>query len=836
MRSLILSFILLLITDVKLTSQYVAQKSSSEIYEQLEKFNFLGSALYVAAHPDDENTRLISYLSNDLNARTAYLSITRGDGGQNLIGTEIRELLGVLRSQELQMARKVDGGQQFFTRANDFGYSKHPDETLTIWNKDEVLEDMVYVIRKFQPDVIVNRFDHRTPGRTHGHHTSSAMLALEAYKLAQDPKAFSWQLEELDTWKVRRHFFNTSWWFYGSQEKFAEADKSRLLSVEVGNYYPTLGLSNNEISGIARSQHRSQGFGSSGSRESYQEYLELIEGDMPENKEDIFEGIETGWSRIPGADKISGLVDKLMNEFNFRNPAESIDKLLAIHDVLSGLAEGHWRDIKLAELNEIIVQCLGFFAEPSVERQQYTIGDSIEVTMEFTNRSDIPVTIEKVLINGKQEIAYNLTMEDRISDIQYHKVFVDNSFRFSNPVWLDEKASLGMYTISNREERTIPESPPALNYQIELDILSRNILISRPANYRYVDPAEGEIRKPVAIVPPATIQFDKELYLLASEQSCDVKVKLRSSKDQLSGVLKLSVPESWTVVPAEREIRIDLRGIENTYDFKLSAPDRIAEGSIQASVMVDGKSYDKSLINIDYEHIPLQTVLLPAESRIVKVPLETGGNRIAYLMGAGDKLPESLEYVGYDIDLISIDDLKTGNLDSYDAVVIGIRAYNTLEDLKLYNQVLFDYAYKGGTLVTQYNTSRRLDFDHLAPYPIKLSRNRVTDENAEIRILNPNHRVLNYPNKISNSDFDSWVQERGLYFPEEWDKQYEAILSSNDSGESPLDGSLLVAPHGDGYFVYTSLSWFRQLPAGVPGAFRLFANILALSDNIEDRP
>lgn len=831
----LLCFVILLASTAA-HAQYSKQLSSNEIYEKLEKFNFLGSALYIAAHPDDENTRLISYLSNGINARTAYLSLTRGDGGQNLIGTEIRELLGVIRSQELQMARSVDGGMQFFTRANDFGYSKHPDETLQIWNKDQVLEDIVYVIRKFKPDIIVNRFDHRTPGRTHGHHTSSAILALEAYDLAQDNQAYSWQLNEMDTWKVKRHFFNTSWWFYGSRENFRKADKSNLVPVDVGVYYPTLGLSNNEISAFARSKHRSQGFGSSGDRGNYQEYLELLRGEMPKDKSNIFDGIDTSWTRVKGGKPIKDAMDKLMAEFDFKNPSSSVPELIDIYIQISELDDDHWKKIKLDELANIITACMGLHIEASTDKQLYTVNDSIEIEMEWTNRSSVPAKAISVKMLD-QETLIERELEPFTTEKAYHKVGLSDDIRFSNPYWLDEDGSLGMYKVEEAALRTLPESPPALNCHFTIVLDNKiELVLKRAVNHRYVDPAFGEIRDPLAFVPPATIGFEKELYLLASENVQNIRIRVKAHKDNLKARIQLKTTEEWQIKPNYLDIEIQSQGEEMSYDFELIAPDKISQSEVLAEIIVDGRSFNKDMTQIEYDHIPLQTILSPAKAKLVKVPMKTGGKNIAYLMGAGDKVPESLTNVGYSVSTLEINDIRSTDLSKYDAIVIGIRAYNTLDDLRLYNSLLFDYAKQGGTLITQYNTSRRLNFDYLAPYPIKLSRKRVTDEYAEIRILKDKHPVLNYPNKINSSDFDNWVQERGLYFPEEWDTQYEAILSCNDNGEAPLDGSLLVAPHGEGYFVYTSLSWFRQLPAGVPGAFRLFANILALSDSKENQP
>ena len=812
------------------SSQGTKQLNSSEIYEEIQKFNFLGSVLYVAAHPDDENTRLISYVSRGLHARTAYLSLTRGDGGQNLIGTEIRELLGVLRSQELQMARSVDGGQQFFTRANDFGYSKHPDETLEIWNKDQVFSDLIYTIRYFKPDIIINRFDHRTPGKTHGHHTSSAMLSVEAFDKANDPKVYPEQLSKVDLWQPTRQYMNTSWWFYGSRENFAKADKTNLISVDAGAYYPTLGISNNELSALARSKHLSQGFGSAGSRGSYEEYLELLNGDMPADKADLFGDINTTWTRVKGGAAIKQLMDKVVSNYSFNDPSLSVPALLQVYDKIDQVQDDHWKQIKKEELTNLIIQCSGVFLEASVESQYATRGDSIEIMIEATNRSTLGTTISDVLINGGST-GKGGPLESITENKWYHTKHLDNELPFSSPYWLEKKGTLGSYEVSDMDQRIRPESPPALAATFLVDIEGRNLAITRPVIYRQVDPAKGELRKPFALVPPATMSFDREMYLLAAEKETMMEVKVRANKDHLQGSLKLITPNGWKTEPTKVDIKIDKKGFEQSYQFKLIGPKDISEGQIAAAISIDGKSYDKSLINIDYDHIPLQTILLPAEAKLVKVPLKMGGQSIGYVMGAGDKMPESLSSVGYQVTIIEYQDLSTIDLSSFDAIAIGIRAYNKIKNLKLYNEYLFNYAEQGGTLITQYNTSRRLDFDDLAPYPIKLSRKRVTDEYAEVRILKPDHKVMNFPNKIGSADFDNWVQERGLYFPEEWDPQYEAILSCNDKGEDPLDGSLLIAPHGEGYFVYSSISWFRELPAGVPGAYRLFANILALSSD-----
>ena len=388
-------------------------QQATEIYKKLERFNFLGSVLYIAAHPDDENTRMISYFSNHVNARTAYLSITRGDGGQNLIGSELREGLGLIRTQELLAARRIDGGEQFFTTANDFGYSKHPDETLTIWNKEEVLSQMVHRIRTFRPDIIINRFDHRTPGRTHGHHTSSAMLSVEAFEKAARKSAFPEQLEKGNPWQAARLFFNTSWWFYGSRENFQKADKSNLIALDTGLYDPLTGLSNSEIAAFSRSQHKSQGFGSAPALGKQQEYLELIKGRLPNNN-NPFDGIDTSWNRVEGGKKIGELVEKAIADFDFKNPAASIPQLLKIHHSVANLKdEEPWKAVKMKALKDIIKDCLGLTLQANTTEAVGTPRASVQVTLRAVQPSNIPIRLESVTIQGKT-IEFNTSLKDQV--------------------------------------------------------------------------------------------------------------------------------------------------------------------------------------------------------------------------------------------------------------------------------------------------------------------------------------------------------------------------------------------------------------------------------------
>ncbi len=810
----------------------------SDIYHALQKLNFLGSALYVAAHPDDENTRLISYLSNHDKARTAYLSMTRGDGGQNLIGPELRELLGVLRTQELLAARRVDGGQQFFTRANDFGYSKHPDETLRIWNKKEVLRDVVQLIRQFKPDVIINRFDHRSPGSTHGHHTASAMLSMEAFDLVGDATAYPEQLDRTDTWKPERLFFNTSWWFYGSEEKFAAADKSKMLSFDIGTYYPTLGMSNNEIASLASSQHLCQGFGRRLRRGSQKEYVELLKGSLPEDKTDLFDGIDTSWSRLANGKTIGDLLHPVEDSFNFKDPSVHLPQLLKAYSLLSDIDDDHWKTIKLKELQNIIVAISGLYLEASATDGHSYPGGTVTVNVEAINRSDYPIALQSVSIGdsivtkGPNPLANNV------------KINVDANFMvpkttgYTSPYWLNETGSLGMYTVQNRQLIGKPQTPRKFYATFDLDFNGKTIKIVKPVVYRFARPDKGELTQPFEIVPVATVGFEDKVMIFADGRSKTIPVIVQAHKDNAKGTVRLTHSNGWQSDAESKPFQIEKKGDKQIVTFQLTPPSDENEDYLVPILEIAGAQISKELVEIAYDHVPKQSVLLPAQAKIVRLNIQKIGKRIGYIVGAGDAVPKSLEQIGYDVQVIAPEDIVAGSLDGFDAIVTGIRAYNVVPELRFKQRFLLEYVNKGGNLIVQYNTAGRWNkqFENIAPYPLTLSRDRVTDELSEVRILDKKHPMLQFPNTIAETDFDGWVQERGLYFPNEWDSAFTPLFSMKDSGETAKKGSLLVAPYGKGNYIYTGLSFFRELPAGVPGAYKLFANMLSLGKTNVSKP
>lgn len=811
-------------------SQAPKKLSSSEIHQSIQKLNFLGTALYIAAHPDDENTRLISYLSNHMNARTAYLALTRGDGGQNLIGPEIRELLGVLRTQELLGARRIDGGEQYFSRANDFGFSKHPDETLKIWNKKEVLGDVVWAIRNLKPDVIINRFDHRTPGSTHGHHTSSAMLSVEAFDLANNPNAYPEQLKSTTTWQPKRAFFNTSWWFYGSQENFEKADKSKMVNMDVGVYYPSLGLSNNEIASMASNNHLCQGFGRIMTRGSQDEYIELIKGDMPNDQSNVFDGINTTWSRVKGGKAVGNILYAIEKNYDFTDPAKHLPQLIEAYKLIQDISDEHWKNIKTKEIKKIILAVSGLYLEASAQEAYTNPGETAKVNIEVLNRSSATITLSSVSLSPDNVNISNTLLEENKKTTLELDLNVPESTSYSSPYWLNEKGSLGMYTVKDKSLIGKPETPRPFNAHFILDFDGYPMTFMKPVVYHYSKPDKGEIYQPFEVLPKVTASMNDDVIIFASSKSRDVSIKIKAGKDSITGHVQLKAPSGWQVSPEKIDFTINQKGDAKTVVFSISPPEMESEGEINPIITMGNQTFTKELIEIAYDHIPTQSVLLPSNAKVVRLNIQKVGENIGYIVGAGDKIPESLEQIGYTVHTIDPNTIQEGSLSKYDGIVVGIRAYNVVKELKFKQHFLLDYVKEGGNLIIQYNTSGRrgLGIDNIAPYPLTVSRDRVTDENSDVKILAKNHSLVNFPNPISQKDFNGWVQERGLYFPNEWGKEFTPILSMADKGESIKEGALLVAPYGKGNYMYTGLSFFRELPAGVSGAYKIFANMLSL--------
>ncbi len=833
-------------------AQKPAKPNAADLHQAIKKLNVLGTILYVAAHPDDENTRMISYLRNAKLYDVTYLSLTRGDGGQNLIGPEIRELLGVLRTEELLMARSVDGGKQMFTRANDFGFSKSPEETLHFWDKDAVLSDVVWAYRQVKPDVVINRFYHDKKYDTHGHHTASAMLSVEAFDLAGKAEVYPEQLSLTQPWQARRQFFNTSWFFYGGQEAFAKVDKSTLWPIDLGVYLPLKGKSNNEVAAESRSMHRCQGFGSLGTRGESFDYLDFVKGDRPATQ-DIFEGINTSWTRVEGGELIGKILTQIDREYRSDDPAASVPDLLTAMQMIKSLPDGYWKQRKLAEIKEVIRGCLGLYLEATANEPSATPGDAVKIRLEAISRSAHSVQLLGLTIQpGLFDSLTNVNMTPNKGWVLEKNIRIAEDAAFTAPYWLQNSAMTGMYpkipkttgpsnpvipgmyTVDNQMLRGVPETPRYAKVRWNLTVNGIPLDYETDVAWKTGEPAVGEVWRPFEVLPPVVVEFTEPSYIF-TESKGTVTLRVKALRDDVTGIAGMVLPQGWNSKIEDVWFRNLKKGEERLFDFEIEfksfgPQEYMMKADVDPrGVFVRGTTGLRySLVPIKYDHIPQQSVLLPAVAHASRIDLKVKAKNVGYYPGAGDDIPTALRQMGCTVKVLEDKDMDAATLAKFDAIVVGIRAYNTKDGLKFHNAKLLEYVQNGGTLVVQYNTSGDLVVDQLAPFPLKLSRTRVTDETAEIRFLLPESPVLNTPNKLTTKDFEGWVQERGLYFPGEWDPAFQAPLSSNDPGEKAADGSLLVAQYGKGYYVYTGLSFFRELPAGVPGAYRLFANLISL--------
>jgi len=738
------------------------------------------------------------------------------------------EQLGIIRTQELLAARRIDGGTQFFTRANDFGYSKNTEETQRIWNRDEVLKDVVWTYRKFRPDIVMLRFppDSRAG---HGHHTTSAILAHEAFKLSGDPNVFPEQLEYFEPWQPKKIFMNTGrWWSTG-----ISADDEGVVVMDVGGYSPSLGTSFSEMAAISRSQHKSQGFGSSGSRGEQLEFMEYMDGLQSEIS--VYDGIDFSWNRVAGSSSIEEKIKNLIVHFDINAPYKSISGLIDVRKMISEIEDHYWKIKKTGEIDKLLIACAGLYIESSANMYSVVAGQSIDVSTELTNRSPVSIEINGLTINGKKLTIETIVLSQNKVNKLTNSFVVDHSTPVSNPYWLNDKGTLGMYAVSDQTQRGKPENDPSFYVDVSLIIEKQAITFRVPLIYRWTDRVKGEQRRRVEVIPPVMVSMGDPVVIFADNHPQPVKVKVVAGIDNLESRISLEAPAGWRVEPASKLVSIEMKEGESIVDFVVYPPTGKSEVFVHAMAEVNGETYNRSRSLIDYDHLPIQTIFPEASSKFVRLDIIKNGSVIGYLPGAGDAVPESLEAIGYSVWKMELSDITAENLETLDAFVVGVRALNTHSDLKNYKEVILSFVEHGGNVIYQYNTTRRINWEDFAPYELGFTGNssdsRVSVEEAEIRILQPDHPVLNTPNKITNEDFEGWVQERGLYFPSTWASEYQAILSSNDPGESPRDGGLLIAKHGRGYFIYTGYSWFRELPAGVSGAYRLFTNIISLGND-----
>jgi LmbE family N-acetylglucosaminyl deacetylase len=804
-------------------------QNSSQILLDLQKLNKLGSVLYIAAHPDDENTRLLSYLASEKHLRAGYLSLTRGDGGQNLVGKEQGELLGVVRTQELLAARRTDGAEQFFTTANDFGFSKNPDETLKIWNKDSILSDIVLIIRRFKPDVIICRFPTTGEGG-HGHHTASALLAAEAFTAAGDPKRFPEQLNTLQTWQTKRICWNT---FNFGGTNTTSPDQ---LKVDVGSFNPLLGKSYGEIASESRSMHKSQGFGSPRQRGSSIEYFKFLNGDSA--RTDLFDGIDQSWTRISNGGTIQKMIEKCILSFDALSPEKSVGPLIEIYQQINKISEDngvnrYWKKIKLAETEQLLLGCAGLWLEANVPEYSTVAGAPLNITAQVVKRNNSIAKFEKIVFPFSDDTIINSVLKTNELLSFRHWSTVQDKIDYSDPYWLKIKGDGSRYIVPNNILRGRPENPPALTVIFHIDIENLPLRIEKPVVYKFTDPVKGEIYRSFEVLPPVTINLSENLYAFTGEGQKEIFVTVKANSSNIKGILNLKTSRGFTVKIDSPAFELKNKGDETVITAILNAEKNATAGLVDANAEIKGRSFDRSIRRVEYDHIPYQFVLPKAESELVNIQLKKSGNNIAYIAGAGDEVANCLKQIGYHVTMLNEEMLKREDLSKYSAIVTGVRAFNTNNWLQIYYDKLMKYVSDGGNLVVQYNTNSRVGpmQGKIGPYPFNISRERTTDEKADVSFSAPKHRALSFPNEISGRDFEGWVQERGIYYATDTDPHFEKPLLMHDPGEKDQAGSLIIARYGSGNFVYTGLSFFRQLPAGVPGAFKLFVNLISLPKN-----
>ena len=801
-----------------------------EVRQNLEKLETLGSVMMIGAHPDDENTALLAYFARGRHMRTAYLSLTRGEGGQNLIGPEQGDALGIIRTEELLAARKIDGGEQFFTRAIDFGFSKTADETFTHWPREKVLGDIVWNIRRFRPDVIILRFS-GTPRDGHGQHQVSAILGREAFSVAADSSRYPEQLHWTEPWQAKRLMYNVIA-FTSEQEREAQKLADR-IEVDAGEYNPELGYSYGEIAGMSRSQHRSQGMGAPEQKGSQKNYLVSIAGDKA--VKDPFDGIDTTWKRFPHGSEISAAMERAKT-FDSAHPEQLVAPLLEIRKTLAAISHPV-AERKLKDLDETIALCAGLWLDAVSDKYAVVPGGSVKINSTALVRLPVHVTLLDVQLTSKNPMADARVVAPAVLlQNQPHHYSSGVSFSdqepYSQPYWLAQPKDGWLYAVPDARQIGDPENPPVLEARFKVRIAGTDFEYTRPVQHRYIDHVYGETIRPLSVVPPVALSFTEPALVFPNSDSRRIEISLRANVGKNSGDVQLKAPQGWRIDPAIRHFELSGAGQETTAAFDVTPPSADAQDELHAVATVGDREISVGTQVVQYPHIPAQTLFPPALTKLVRADIRTLSKNIGYIMGAGDEVPDAIRQMGASVTLL--ENLSTGDFSRFDVIVTGVRAFNTRADLRANYARLFQYVQDGGTLVVQYNVLEGGPFggdpsllEHIGPYPITISRDRVTEENTPVVFPNPQNPVLRGPNPITSKDFEGWVQERGLYFASEWDSKYQPVLESHDAGEEPHPGGELYLRYGKGVYIFTAYSWFRQLPAGVPGAYRAFANLLS---------
>lgn len=823
----------------------------------MRKLDELGTFLMIAAHPDDERTAVLAYFARGRHMRTAYLSLTRGEGGQNLIGSEQGAQLGLIRTQELLAARQIDGAEQFFTRAIDFGFTRTSDEAMAKWGHDRILGDVVWVVRSYRPDVIDCGFS-GTPRDGHGQHQASGILCHEVFDAAADPKRFPEQLRYVQPWHAKRLVESSGFSGFGISitpppGSTAPAGPPSAGFAETGEYNPILGYSYDELAVLSRSMHHSQGTGAMRHPGDGRSEFALLKG--APSHEDLFEGVDTTWNRLPGGAAVGQLLDEAVRTFQPKHP-ELVIPLLAKARPLIAVINDPLAKVKLGEIDEAMAMCAGVWAEAQAQKAEVAPGEELKATITVLNRSQADVKFE----GGSMEGIWNEPLAAKAGTLGLNQSAsvefagkVPGAQPYSQPYWLVKPPAHDVYTVDDQTLIGRPDTPPAARVRLRLSIGGAQVELVRPVHFRYADRAQGERHRALAIVPAVAVSLPESVALFPSAAPRQVEVAVKANIANASGDLRLQLPPGWKAEPASQKFQIAVAGQQHGMTFQVTPPPGETTASLRAEATVNGREIGSEMQTIDYPHIPVQVSFPPADVKLVRANVKLTVHKVGYIVGPGDETPEALRQMGIDVTPLTQSDLENGDLSRFEAIVAGVRAYNVRADLRANQPRLMEYVRNGGTYIVQYQTGDGPDpaapptpagrggnpfglppaepvTSNMGPYPFVVpagNKYRVTVEEAPVTFPHMDSRLLQYPNRITAKDFEGWVQERGAYFAAKWDPRYETVLATHDPGEPALEGGELYTRYGKGVYIFTAYAWFRQLPAGVAGAYRLFANMLS---------
>ncbi|MFV0387441.1 MAG: NEW3 domain-containing protein [Pyrinomonadaceae bacterium] len=838
----------------------IYDRGAAGLGQELNRIATSASVMHIAAHPDDEDSDLLSYLARHDHARTVYLALNRGDGGQNVIGDELFESLGVIRTEELLQARRLDGGEQMFTRVMDYGFSKQRSEAARIWGENLVLGDMVRAIRIFRPLVIISRFA-GIPRDGHGQHQLAGYLSPIAFKAAADPNMFPEQLKEgLQPWKALK--------FYRSDGFRPDPKDPPTLTINTGQYDPLLGRTYAEIALEGRSQHKSQEMGTVEYRGKVVSGVKLVDSyvKVPEKESDVFDGINTtltGYAELEGngaeaytkeMTAAQNAINEAIAKFDQDTPAAILPLLVEGYKHARAAAESTKSPIlkdfaqrKANDFADAVKRASSIVIDALSDVETINPGGSTKVSVKIFAPENAKLSVKSVSIDApsgwKSAKADAPTFDPRdfrrrdeiARSSSYFEVTAPNNAQITMPYWLRNPVdSHFLYDWSTAgDSKNMPFAPPLLEAKTALTINGETFEYTQPVEYRYADDIRGEIRRELNVVPKVTIGLESDLLIAPKADTASTYNVVITAKNNtpagISGKLKLDLPKGWKSKPDSGNFSLPNSGNSTAVTFDVTIPRtaKIGDYPIRAYAEVDGKQFDQEMKVIEYPHIQTHCVYKNAVLNAEVINLKVAPVKVGYIMGSGDKVPDALKRLGVSVTILDKRELSVGDLNRFDTIVVGVRASQVRPDFVANNGRLIDFMKNGGTLIVQYQRNDYVERG-LAPYPVEMNGNaRTVDENAKVTILDPKATIFNYPNHITDADFNNWVQERHLYSMTGWGKEYKPLLESHDEGEGEIKGGMLEANVGKGKYIFTSYSWFRQLPKGVPGAYRIFANMIS---------